>query len=84
MIDRGQIVEALLGQVVALLPEAGKIGLTEDTDLRDFAGFDSITIVQLLMWAEAAYGISLTDDEEAIGRASSVSGLADYLVKRWK
>ncbi|PRY41288.1 cytochrome P450 family protein [Umezawaea tangerina] len=78
--DRKSVVRELSERVTLLMPELREVAFDETSDLRDFAGFDSLVILQLLTHAEEVFGVSLMEDDVAIDSASSVGRLAEHIV----
>ncbi|EMD28613.1 acyl carrier protein [Amycolatopsis azurea] len=75
------IARRLTAWVVELVPGCDESALEEDTSLTDFAGFDSIAIVQLLAKAEEEFGVDLADQDQAIESANSIGSLAESIVR---
>jgi acyl carrier protein len=72
------IARQLTAWVVEMVP--GSTGIDAQTPLSQFAGFDSIAIVQLLAKAEDEFGVELADRDDAIESVSSVGALAKSIV----
>jgi acyl carrier protein len=78
--DHKSVVRELSEHVTLLMPELREVAFDETSDLRDFAGFDSLVILQLLTHAEEVFGVCLMEDDVAIDSASSVGRLAEHIV----
>lgn len=81
MIDRSTVVERLTAWVLELVPGSTRSSVGEETVLSQFAGFDSIAIVQLLARAEDEFGVDLADQDETIDSAGSIGSLTDSIVR---
>ncbi|AVT33708.1 hypothetical protein C6361_34505 [Plantactinospora sp. BC1] len=81
MVERSAVVRRLMAWVVELVPSCAESGIDEETSLTQFAGFDSIAIVQLLARAEDEFGVDLADEDQTIQSAASVSSLAESIVR---
>ncbi|WP_086844037.1 acyl carrier protein [Amycolatopsis kentuckyensis] len=79
--ERAEVARRLTAWVVELVPGCEESALAEATSLTDFAGFDSIAIVQLLAKAEAEFGVDLADQDQAIASASTIGSLADTILR---
>ncbi|WP_049566406.1 acyl carrier protein [Streptomyces sp. SBT349] len=81
MIDRSAIARQLTAWVVELVPGCDESEISEEASLRQFAGFDSIAIVQLLARAEDEFGVDLADQDETIRSVDSVGLLAESIIR---
>lgn len=81
MLDRSTVVQRLTAWVVELVPECSQLGVDEDTSLSQFAGFDSIAIVQLLARAEDDFDVDLAGQDETILSAGSIGSLTDSIMR---
>ncbi len=80
MADRKQIIETVVDRVRELVPEAADVASIDDKDLREFAGFDSLGILELLVWLEGQFAITIPDEELVVEHFSSVGKMADYVI----
>ncbi|GLZ05679.1 hypothetical protein Acsp03_31450 [Actinomadura sp. NBRC 104412] len=81
MADRHQIVDSVTGHLRAALPELGDLEVDEDKDLRDYPGFDSLMILEALVWLETEFGVVIPDEELSLDRFCTVGKIADYAVE---
>lgn len=81
MVDRHQIVDSVTARLREALPEIGGLEVDEDKDLRDYPGFDSVTILEALVWLETEFGVIIPDEELSLDRFCTVGKIADYAVK---
>ena len=80
MTDRERIVADITERLYEVIPEAGQHGLAEDRDLRDFPNFDSLGVLETLVWLETAFSITIPDEELVVDKFDSVSKMADYVL----
>ena len=78
--DRAAVTAQLLAWVLELVPEARSAPLNATTDLRDFAGFDSLVLLQLLIRAEEEFDVPLVFQDPAIAEALSVAALSRHIL----
>jgi acyl carrier protein len=80
MADRQQIVDAVVSRLRDILPATRDHAPTDDQDLRDYAGFDSLGILELLVWLESEFSVAIPDEELVVENFVSVSKMADYVI----
>ncbi|WP_158841314.1 acyl carrier protein [Saccharothrix deserti] len=80
MVERSKVVEAVRARIVDIVPEAAAAQPGEDQDLREFSGFDSLGILELLVWLEGEFAISIPDEELVVSNFSCIGKMADYVV----
>ena len=80
MTDRDQIVANITERLYEVIPDARKRGLTADRDLRDFPDFDSLGVLETLVWLENTFSITIPDEELVVDRFDSVAKMADYVL----
>jgi acyl carrier protein len=78
--DREQVVANITERLYEVIPDAKPDGLTEDRDLREFPSFDSLGILETLVWLENAFSVTIPDEELAVDRFDSVAKMADYVI----
>jgi len=84
MTDRQQTVDTITNHLQTVLPGAKGKELREVSDLREFGEFDSIAILELLVWLETTFGVSISDEDLTVDRFDSVGKIADYVMDRLK
>lgn len=82
MADRNQIVLTITQRIHEIMPSASGEGLTVDDDLRNFAEFDSLVILETLVWLENEFGVTIPDEDLEVDRLSSIGKMADYVIER--
>ncbi len=82
MANRQQIVDAVVARLHEVVPETREQSPPEDKDLREFAGFDSLGILELLVWLENEFSVTIPDEELAVENFSSVGKMVDYVIAR--
>jgi D-alanine--poly(phosphoribitol) ligase subunit 2 len=80
MPERSAVVEAVVTRIADIIPEAEIQRPGVDQDLRDFAGFDSLGILELLVWLESEFSITIPDEELVVDNFTSVGKMADYVI----
>ena len=83
-LDREAVKAAIRNQVAELAKNLGHT-VTElgDDDILPATGYlDSAGILELVVWYENAYDISLSQDEINIDNLGSVNAMTDFLLKR--
>ncbi|TDC79220.1 acyl carrier protein [Streptomyces hainanensis] len=80
MADRQYIVESVQQRLREVVPDLREETLDADKDLREFAGFDSLGVLEILVWLESEFSLVIPDEELNIDNFSSVGKMADYVV----
>lgn len=80
MNDRQQIADSVSKHIATTIPELRNQEVPEDKDLREFAGFDSLGILESLVWLESEFGITIPDEELTVDKFSSVKKMVDYVI----
>jgi acyl carrier protein len=78
--DREQIVANITARLYEVIPDARQLGLTAEQDLRDFPAFDSLGVLETLVWLESTFAITIPDEELIVDRFDSVDKMADYVI----
>jgi acyl carrier protein len=82
MSDRQKIVDTITERLQSALPSAGDNSIAEDRDLREFAEFDSLGILETLVWLESTFNVTIPDEELVVDRFASVAKMADYVLSK--
>jgi len=82
MPERQHVVDTITAHMRTVLVEAADQDLPETRDLRDFAQFDSLAVLETLVWLETTFDISIVDDDLVADRFASISTMADYVIER--
>ncbi|MFJ6194854.1 acyl carrier protein [Micromonospora sp. NPDC092111] len=80
MSDRQKIVDTITAHLQSVLSGAGDGAIAEDRDLRDFPDFDSLGILETLVWLESTFEVTIPDEELVVDRFDSVGKMADYVL----
>ena len=80
MTDRQQVVEDITTRLYEVISDAKQDDLTEQRDLRDFAGFDSLGILETLVWLETTFSVMIPDEELIVDHFDCVAKMADYVM----
>lgn len=76
---RAQIVQAVTRQVQQVIPEAADID--EGSDFRQFAGYDSLSFLEIVAWLEGELHVEVPDGELATERFTTIGEIADFVVQ---
>jgi acyl carrier protein len=80
MSERATVVDAVVARIIGVIPETETRPPSVDQDLREFAGFDSLGILELLVWLESEFSITIPDEELVVENFTSVGKMADYVI----
>ena len=80
MSDRQQIIEAIAAHLGEVIPDAAGAVIEEDGNLEQFAGFDSLGILEALVWLESTFAIVIPDAELVVEHFDTVAKMADYVL----
>lgn len=80
MPERKVVVDAVVARIADIIPEAKAQPPSVGQDLREFAGFDSLGILELLVWLESEFSITIPDEELIVDNFTSISKMADYVM----
>lgn len=80
MADRQHIIESVQHRLREVVSDLREENLEEDKDLREYAGFDSLGVLEILVWLESEYSLVIPDEELNIDNFSSVGKMADYVL----
>lgn len=77
---RNEIVAEIQDRVCALIPDVPKEQVNEDRELTDFPGFDSLAVLEILVWLETRFKVNIPDEELFIHKFNTIGAMADYVV----
>lgn len=80
MPERTTVVDAVVARIAVIIPESKAQPPSADQDLREFAGFDSLGILELLVWLESEFSIAIPDEELLVDNFTSIDKMADYVM----
>jgi len=79
--DRPKIVSTIVARLHEVLPDISTgEELTEGRNLREYPSFDSLGILETLVWLEATFEVTIPDEELVVDRFDSVGKMADYVI----
>jgi acyl carrier protein len=83
-IDRDEAKAQIRAKVVELAASRGADadGLADDDIIPATGLLDSMAILELLVWYENAYGLSMRPDEINVDNLGSIAAMADFLMTR--
>ncbi|MFC7387125.1 acyl carrier protein [Sphaerisporangium rhizosphaerae] len=80
MPEREQIIKTVTAHLSGILPGMSVENPDIDKDLRDFAEYDSLSILEVLVWLESEFSLSIPDEELIVDNFSSVGKMVDYVI----
>ncbi|MFC9285745.1 phosphopantetheine-binding protein [Streptomyces sp. NPDC057052] len=80
MNERQPIVDAVALRLSKMIPQLRDEPDLESRDLRDYAEFDSLGVLEVLVWLEDEFGLSIPDEELRVERFKSVGAIVDYVL----
>ena len=83
-LDRQAVKETIRAKVLEIAANLGEdASELEDDEIIPASGFlDSAAILELVVWYESEYGLTLRQDEINIDNLGSVNAMADFLIHR--
>lgn len=82
MSDRQQIVDTITTHLRTVLDSTEQTSVTESQNLREFAAFDSLGVLETLVWLESTFGVTIPDDELVVDHFDSIAKMADYVIAK--
>lgn len=80
--DRDQVVAEICGYLCTVLSDATESEIEQSSDLRDFPEFDSLGVLEALVWLESTFDLTIPDEELIVDHFDSVAKMADYVIAR--
>lgn len=80
MNDRQEIVDSVALRLSKMIPQLREEPDLESKDLRDYAEFDSLGILEVLVWLEDEFAVSIPDEELRVENFKSVGMIVDYVI----
>ncbi|MFD9595315.1 acyl carrier protein [Kitasatospora sp. NPDC059973] len=80
MTSRQEITDSVVLRLRQTLPGLGEEGVNEDKDLRDYPEFDSLGILEVLVWLEGEFEVSIPDEELSVDNFNTIGKIVDYVV----
>jgi acyl carrier protein len=78
--DRSLIVKQITERIGTVIPGADVADLTEERVLTEFPGFDSLGVLETLVWLEDTFDLAIPDEELVAEHFDSIRKMADYVV----
>ncbi|WP_329571909.1 acyl carrier protein [Kitasatospora sp. NBC_01266] len=82
MAERQEVLDAISLRLQEVIPALRGSSPEADTDLRDYAEFDSLGVLELLVWIEGEFSLTIPDEELTVESFSTPAKIADYIVAR--
>jgi acyl carrier protein len=80
MTDRQTVKNVVAKRLEARLPRLTEEPDFEEKDLRDYAEFDSLSILEFLVWVEGEFSVRIPDEQLIVENFSSVTKIVDYVM----
>lgn len=80
MPEREQIVKTVATRLSEIIPAVRVESTDVDQDLREFPEFDSLSILEVLVWLESEFSVTIPDEELVVDNFSSVGKMVDYVI----
>lgn len=80
MPERQQILQSVTDRLREVISSIEDRQLSENRDLRDFPEFDSLGILELLVWLEDRFNVSIPDEELVVEHFNTIGKMADYVI----
>lgn len=80
MNDRQEIMDSVVLRLSKMIPQLREEPDLESKDLRDYAEFDSLGILEVLVWLEDEFAVSIPDEELRVENFKSVGMIVDYVI----
>jgi acyl carrier protein len=77
---RDEIVKSITEHLYQVIPDAQGMEISENRDLGEFPSFDSLGILEALVWLEGRFSVTIPDEDLVVDRFKSVGKMADYVV----
>lgn len=81
MIDRELVVKEITDRLAEVIDDAETSDFSEDRNLGEFASFDSLGILETLVWLEDRFDVSIPDEDLIVEHFNSIRKMADYVVR---
>ncbi|MDH6145152.1 MULTISPECIES: acyl carrier protein [Kitasatospora] len=82
MAERQEVLTAISVRLQEVIPALRGNSPDAETDLREYAEFDSLGVLELLVWIEGEFSLTIPDEELTVERFSTPAKIADYIVAR--
>lgn len=82
MDSREQVMEMTTKYLETVLSSASQQEIRECQDLRNFPEFDSLGVLETLVWLESTFDIVIPDEELVVDHFDSVEKMVDYVLAR--
>ncbi|MEU9095151.1 phosphopantetheine-binding protein [Streptomyces sp. NPDC048428] len=80
MESRQEVIDTVAARIRQILPGLKTDSSVEEKDLRDFAEFDSLSILESLVWLENEFSVKIPDEELVIDNFCTVGKMVDYVL----
>jgi acyl carrier protein len=82
MHDHQQVTDTIAKYLLTVLTSASEEEIRECRDLRDFAEFDSLGVLETLVWLESTFSLTIPDEELIVDHFDCVDKMADYVMAK--
>lgn len=80
MNDRQNIADSVTLRLGTMMPQLHEEPDAEGKDLRDYAEFDSLGVLEVLVWLEDEFAVTIPDEELRVENFNSVGKIVDYVI----
>ncbi|GAA2358687.1 acyl carrier protein [Streptomyces sparsogenes] len=80
--DRESLVEEIARQITVVVPALAEAPPGPGTNLLEIPDFDSMAMLELLVWLQGNYGIDVPDGEVSPENLSTVGRIADFVLRQ--
>lgn len=81
MADRQAVLETVSLRLSEVIPALRETSPEADKDLREYPEFDSLGVLEVLVWLEEKFSLTIPDEELVVDRFSTPAKIADYVVE---
>ncbi|MGW4420951.1 acyl carrier protein [Streptosporangium sp. NPDC004631] len=80
MANRQLILDTVFQRLREVIPSMRDTPPDSEKDLREYPEFDSLGVLEMLVWLESEFSLVIPDEELVVDRFSSPAKIADYVL----
>ncbi|MEW2085663.1 phosphopantetheine-binding protein [Streptomyces sp. NPDC005283] len=80
MADRQLILDTVFQRLREVIPALRDGEPDAEKDLREYPEFDSLGVLEILVWLESEFSLVIPDEELVVDRFSTPAKIVDYIV----
>ncbi|MFD6530892.1 phosphopantetheine-binding protein [Streptomyces sp. NPDC060184] len=81
MADRQAVLETVFVRLREVIPALRDGDPDAEKDLREYPEFDSLGVLEVLVWLEEEFSLTIPDEELVVDRFCTPGKIADYVVE---